>query len=142
MSDAWDKAKLEGAKALSLAVHPGQHASVKDYWETRRVEYHAAFQLQAEAVLRAAFPILAAWQPIETAPRDGTAVVGWTGYGCSILAWVDDQPCSSDDPGMAAGWLARDGEACPACPALGVEAQGQPTHWMPLPAPPAAAQEG
>lgn len=59
------------------------------------------------------------WQPIETAPRDGTHILCWLpGYSaCEILY------------ASAEGW----------CMANGYYLKGtaDPTHWQPLPAPPA-----
>lgn len=48
------------------------------------------------------------WQPIETAPKDGTPVLTWDGAECMVLAYYDD----------------------------GTPDYYQPTHWMPLPHPP------
>ena len=65
---------------------------------------------------------LPAWQPIETAPRDGTQILGswgWSDYNkehvCDRTYYADGEwrdPDDSDYPFSA------------------------PTHWMPLPAPP------
>lgn len=77
------------------------------------------------------------WQPIETAPRDGTAVLLFTqgientgpminvaSFMCKIHAHLSfDRPCPSDDCEPA--WYST---LC----WLG----GEHTHWMPLPAPP------
>lgn len=64
------------------------------------------------------------WQPIETAPRDGTIIMGgWNfgGWSYCIMRW------------NGCGWTKRfDATPC-----------YDPTHWMPLPAAPAGiAQEG
>lgn len=62
------------------------------------------------------------WQPIETAPKDGTRVLGWDGesgwYSCEFEklegAWVAV-------PFSISGWDPH---------------HVSPTHWMPLPEPP------
>lgn len=51
------------------------------------------------------------WQPIETAPRDGTEILGYReGLGTWIVNW------DPDEQDFSPGWT--------------------PTHWMPLPEPP------
>lgn len=80
------------------------------------------------------------WRDIASAPKDETEILGWTPQGCSIVYWVEASPIYPDDPGMDAGWLARDGTTCPGCPGYSTEAQNVPTHWRPLPTAP--EQEG
>ena len=64
------------------------------------------------------------WQPIETAPKDGTQCLGFVpSYyqgkgGCALVLWLNGQ------------WM--DGKAW-AC---------KPTHWMPLPPPPRSIENG
>ena len=53
------------------------------------------------------------WQPIETAPKDGTEILAWDGIEHKIARW--------DEP---SGWFLSDWMRC------------YPTHWQPLPAPP------
>lgn len=56
------------------------------------------------------------WQPIETAPKDGTAVLTYRGTGLIAVAeWFQE----------INGWCVTDG-----CGIVNV------THWMPLPQPP------
>ena len=66
---------------------------------------------------------LGAWLPIETAPTDGTKVLCYTndGYKFPLVS-----QCLFDD-----GWWPDVWES--------PEAPLKPTHWMPLPAPPASA---
>lgn len=59
------------------------------------------------------------WQPIETAPKDGTVVIGYdpsgayaTRSGFEFMRWLDGQWCDPETHRM------------------------YPTHWMPLPDPP------
>lgn len=68
------------------------------------------------------------WQPIETAPKDGTPVLlyrecaGWSVRGWGY--WVDVKGID--------GWVSHGFGDPPGN--LGL---GHPTHWMPLPEPPA-----
>jgi hypothetical protein len=65
------------------------------------------------------------WQPIETAPKDGTGVLGWwplwTAFPVRIW-WQNNQ------------W--RMAEDHPATWYDGMPRWHGPTHWMPLPEPP------
>lgn len=60
------------------------------------------------------------WQPIETAPKDGTKVLGYCdAYGnVVVMEWFVYHGCR-------AVWETVDGES-----------EVEPTHWMPLPNPP------
>jgi hypothetical protein len=63
------------------------------------------------------------WQPIETAPQDGTAFLVWMDaavHGSHVQVWCRR---SAKHSGVIAGVFEFD---------LGKS----PTHWMPLPAPP------
>lgn len=61
------------------------------------------------------------WQPIDTAPQDGSTIVlggyGWTRRGY----WAVDNFIGNGRP----TWSSEDGHGC-----------GEVTHWMPLPEPP------
>lgn len=70
------------------------------------------------------------WQSIETAPKDGTEVLGWLVHPgdayseepfqrASIISWEEAVP---GEYGHKARWDQK--------------WIGEPTHWMPLPAPP------
>jgi hypothetical protein len=79
--------------------------------------------------------LVPSWQPIETAPRDGTRIVAWVDgqnwRRCEVILWW--RSSSSAD----ARWH-RDAERT-------LAVSGTPTRWMPLPeAPgvPASAQSG
>ena len=81
------------------------------------------------------------WQPIETAPRDGTSILVWVSVGARIehvaWRWIDrEKTCgwwaiqgnghevSLDDDGRKRDHVVDDEDA--------------PTHWQPLPEPPEA----
>jgi hypothetical protein len=74
------------------------------------------------------------WQPIETAPKDGTRILIWDddegGYEIGFWSsnhesWLDNDICDGDPGKYWPGDL------------LG-NTIFEPTHWMPLPEPPAA----
>lgn len=63
------------------------------------------------------------WQPIETAPRDGTEIL--IAFGCGDGDVPPPLVCAWDD--KVSGWLLV---------GLEVEITTAASHWMPLPAPP------
>jgi hypothetical protein len=76
------------------------------------------------------------WQPIESAPKDGTAILAYIPF-----AWANEEPAALQDvvewhgpAGSNGFWFSRTApnyhQAC--------DKRCQPTHWMPLPAPPNA----
>ena len=74
------------------------------------------------------------WQPIETAPTDGTCVLVypplWNNRVCSIARYDADSYCKKPKP-----FWRRDDD-------MGQKTRSQavpPTHWMPLPDPPSEA---
>lgn len=62
-------------------------------------------------------PGLLDWQPIETAPKDGTMILAGRNQAIDLVRWGEEWN------GM--NWLDAGGHVI-----------GRPTHWMPLPAPP------
>jgi hypothetical protein len=78
------------------------------------------------------------WQPISTAPRDGTRILGSTPFGVVVVRWTQEE-CLSDccRAISCAGWYGEGGETYPAHNTGATEAdnaaRGQPAHWHPLP---------
>lgn len=82
------------------------------------------------------------WQPIETAPKDGTEVLVYRAdTGVMLARWIApcdfmteaemDHVLDATDDGGDPDWFAAD--------FIGggrISNDGLPTHWMPLPAPP------
>lgn len=85
------------------------------------------------------------WQPIETAPRDGSQLLLMTTRGHSIGAW-NSRPRGPGISGgiQSPGWVAyTDGyEIDDAGWDTGTDyvKSIDPTHWMPLPPPPRSEQ--
>jgi len=90
----------------------------------------------AQEVLRFAAMVIAAheaakpgWQPIETAPKDGTNVLLLNDKGNMAAGlWLDGV--------LGSGWFLRGGNK----PDYFFNNHRGPTHWMPLPPPPVIAQ--
>lgn len=74
------------------------------------------------ALAAAGYTIEQDWQPIETAPKDGTPVLVWWAHWCNhpiVASWY-------------VGWSAEEA----------ISSSGpDPTHWRPLPARPADAKD-
>lgn len=71
------------------------------------------------------------WQPIATAPKNGTAILLTDGYGSTAVARWDDQSF----PGVCkenSRWAISDWHNDP----IHLRGGYRATHWMPLPAPP------
>jgi len=70
------------------------------------------------------------WQPIETAPKDGTKIDLW---GRNLLTWDKrGERIVNVAWGRVTNWLGREGDDWQ----TGRGEDFQPTHWMPLPDPP------
>lgn len=70
-----------------------------------------------------------AWQPIETAPKDGTTIlVYFRQHGAMTVFWGDHD---YDHTSEYATWLVEDHKHGP-YPVRGYS-KGDDTHWMPLP---------
>lgn len=89
--------------------------------------YHAC-RVRAIAVRLRAHPEgVTEWQPIETAPKDGTSILGYDGLGIAIMEWWEPDQEALDD-GATASWCSHSNTE--------EEFIEAPTHWMPLPASP------
>lgn len=70
------------------------------------------------------------WQPIETAPKDGTRVLAYwpdcygNGSACAVESWFGPWGKGNADQTWQSPFEWADGH-------------NDPTHWMPLPPPPA-----
>jgi hypothetical protein len=64
------------------------------------------------------------WQPIETAPKDGSVIIGWH-KKWQELSMIDFDNREKKWMGRFPGFIPFD----------------QPTHWMPLPPPPNDADQ-
>ena len=81
-------------------------------------DYRGHARAALAAIEESGIHLVKGWQPIETAPKDGTDVLlgaeGWVIIG----SWF-----RFDDEGNGR-WMHEDGATC------------DPTHWQPLPSPP------
>lgn len=82
------------------------------------------------------------WQTIETAPKDGTVVDLWMpadfgdpGYRVANCSWREEKP--PFDEISSFGWFREHDEFGWIDVWVPNEDMSAPTHWMPMPAPPA-----
>lgn len=89
---------------------------------------HYILNTLEEKLLQQVEPQQDEWQPIDTAPRDGTRILGWCGNYTDICylenKWIDSAV------GLQKVWMT---DSC-----VDFGGYENPTHWMPLPNPPAA----
>lgn len=90
----------------------------------------------------------APWQPIETAPKTGRKVIAFylnsNGKTRTVMArWLTDEQAAETDAdgvGLEGGWYeCIDNWSDYTEVAIH---EGEPSHWMPLPPPPAARAKG
>jgi hypothetical protein len=112
--NAWHSPTLQAAEANGVRS-AGDHGSIRGDGSDRVVDEVAARP-------PASPPALEAWQPITTAPTDGTLVLLWWPF------WAKDRP--------TIGWFGFHGvQQWYSIDVL--EGDGDPpTHWLPLPAAP------
>lgn len=135
--EAREKALLEAAKvadkyyieiahrirALSAIGASGEPHGIEEKWlETARAQ-HAEISAAENEFLGALKASDEGWRPIESAPEDGTAV---------LLGWSDGTP----DPIGVGRW--HDAELGEWISDEASSFTSQPTHWQPLPPPPAS----
>lgn len=79
------------------------------------------------------------WQPIETAPKDGTEIILRKGDRVTSGAWIEWSETSTEFHGTTGAWLGeveQDSGANWASWDGGFLEEDEPTNWMPLPEPP------
>lgn len=72
------------------------------------------------------------WQPIETAPRDGTVIDLWCGGRICDARWMT-WPTATDDPETYCWWAPEPTAYGYAVVWEMTQLGLEPTHWMPLP---------
>lgn len=121
-------------EARPVAPTPGQEAP-----SPALTRFAEALRTQAHGELPAR-PVAPAWQPIETAPKDFTAV---------LLCWHPPQPPNAKPCVVMARWLCRTHvhsskrHRCPDeadCQMSWDSYAGKMSHWLPLPTPPVGSR--
>jgi hypothetical protein len=77
------------------------------------------------------------WQPIKTAPKDGTGIIAWREEPIDE-DWFEPVGLPGWSSPMGIVWSETRGGSWRLLGMNSIELgdHGQPTHWMPLPAPP------
>lgn len=121
-----------------------EYAAINSLTHEEAVQLCDHIDAQAAEIERLRQP----WQPIETAPKDGTLILLGRGQqeDCEAISapgfWQEGWEDSIDDMGCDSGFVDVNFQQFNGGRSFGAEkhrtAPSQPTHWMPLPAPPAA----
>lgn len=73
---------------------------------------------------------MSAWQPIETAPKDGTKILVFVDGEIKIAHWETDSAHAGWDKAFVPLWV---GFSCMDSYFNEEWQETEPTHWMPLP---------
>ncbi len=122
-----ERAQAAEARVAELDADIQQDAqSTSNAFKVQAAKLTVAFDYIQELEKRLAESQAGGWQPIETAPKDGTDIL--------VLNEEGVFEASADD----GRWipLASDYHGCGCCS----EAFEEPSHWMPLPPPPAGGE--
>ena len=112
---------------------------IGDYFpspEAAQAAAQADYEARIRSALSAQVQDVAGWQSMDTAPKDGTPVILWT-------VWVGDEISPDPFSEVQIGYWDH-GNDLPEShefsrrPEWVVQRIGDPTHWMPLPAPPSS----
>lgn len=124
--------KVETERDAAIARAEKAEADLKYVNEARTLDladHQTKIKEMAERIRKAeAERDAARWQPIETAPRDGTLIDLWAGERIANCAWNVPSKCWAERVGAGFGgkhWAVVN----------------NPTHWMPLPAAPANPED-
>lgn len=153
-SGEWKCVPVEATEAMLRAGVEGVYgpATYKCVSRTGTELYEQEADSNYTAMLAAAPPppieSVSPWRPIETAPKDGTRVLlgrpeGDEDVGVSVCGyWLDELEDGVDYMGHDGGFTDVDYQCFHPRRSIGATASqypgSQPTHWMPLPAAPAA----
>ena len=102
-----------------------------DGWKAHSPDEFERIKLWEEVVGEAIAEAIPKWQPIESAPKDGSEVLllvayrAGIPYRCLVGHWQRGGHCIEDHPPIDTGWYFWNG--------LMFDLAARPTHWMPLP---------
>lgn len=114
---------------LTLAQQIEQYLSNGGFFNPEQMEHDKVCDLllRCREALVASHEQAQRWQPIETAPKDGTRIICWgPNLKVAECEWRYEAKRGFSE---MRGWFRSN-----QCPEV------QPTHWMPLPPPPAAVE--
>jgi hypothetical protein len=120
---AWFKTDVNG-KPIAFVHHSFDAEVLREQGYALTPVYKTPPALTAALSARPSAPDAEAWQPIETAPLDGTKL--W-------LYW----PFEHEDDRQKVGWYELDHVDSPFWTDVEDTEPTPPTHWRPLPSPPA-----
>lgn len=126
MREAADRIEALARQSAATADDAGLVADLEHMWHFPVPPGDKSARMYSDTAKRAAEVLSGReWQPIETAPKDGTDIIVYCPTYKAI--WPAYYPEDPDYDGHA--WRRFDHAMIP-----------EPSHWMPLPTPPAASQ--